>query len=256
MALPVNPPPTPSASGVAGGNLSAGAYLWAVTYVGNYGETGIGGSASFTATAGQAGSLTAIPTGPAGTVSRNIYRTKVGGTTFFYAGNVGDNTTTTFTDTVADIGLGGAPSQFFQAQGEVQGTFVMFDDQRPNASANYGDVNIGPGPWDGATTGFFAGSASGTGLAMDMQSGYAGNLFDFQVAGVSLVSCRNDGVLIPQGGGAAGNRGGVCVLTAGATPTDALWTNAPPTGMVVVDTVGSKLWVRTAAATWKGVVIA
>jgi hypothetical protein len=256
MALPVNPPPAPTVASATTGGLSAGAYLWAVTYVGNYGETGLGGAAGFTATAGQGAALTVIPAGPAGTVSRNIYRTKAAGTIFFFVGNLGDNTSTTFTDSVADIGLGGAPSQFFQAQGEIQATFVMFDDQRPIASANYGDLNLGPGPWDGTTSGFFAGSASGTALAIDMQSGFAGNLFDFQVAGVSLLSARSDGVLIPQGGGAAGNRGGVAVLTAGATPTDALWTTAPPVGMVVVDTVGAKLWVRTASATWKGVVIA
>lgn len=35
------------------------------------------------------------------------------------------------------------------------------------------------------------------------------------------------------------------------TPTDADWPTAPGIGTLVVDTSGSKLWVRTAAGTWK-----
>lgn len=42
------------------------------------------------------------------------------------------------------------------------------------------------------------------------------------------------------------------------TPSDADYPAAalPPIGWIVIDTSGSKLWARTAAATWKGVVIA
>lgn len=56
--------------------------------------------------------LSSIPLGPTGvaganTTSRRIYRTKVGGSTdYFFVGTVGDNTTTIFTDNVADKSLG------------------------------------------------------------------------------------------------------------------------------------------------------
>jgi hypothetical protein len=254
MGLPVNPPPTLAASGATGGALSAGAYLWAYTYVGNFGETGLSGAAGFTATANQAGSLTAISIGPAGTVSRNIYRTKVGGSVFFYVGNVGDNSTTTFTDTVADIGLGGAPSQFFQSQGEVQATFVMFDDQRPIASANYGLLNLGPGPWDGTTSGFFAGSSSGTALAINLAAGHTGSFFDCQAAGVSLISANLDGLLAATSA-VASHFGGLATAQKAGTPADSDFSSAPPNGTLIVDSTGSKIWARVGGA-WKGVAIA
>jgi hypothetical protein len=114
----VAPPTAPSVAGVAGGNLSAGAYLWAVTFCGPWGESDLGTPAGFTATAGQAANLSSIPTGPAGTLFRNIYRTPVGGGpgTFQFVGSLLDNSTTTFTDSLADVSLGGnAPSPSFGA---------------------------------------------------------------------------------------------------------------------------------------------
>ena len=58
----------------------------------------------------------------------------------------------------------------------------------PTASANYGLVSLGSGPFDGATAGFFAGHASGTVLAINAASGFGGNLLDLQVAGASKLS--------------------------------------------------------------------
>jgi hypothetical protein len=52
--------------------------------------------------------LTAIATGPAGTTSRKIYRTIVGGAAYKALTTVHDNTTTTFTDNVPDTSLGAA----------------------------------------------------------------------------------------------------------------------------------------------------
>lgn len=49
---------------------------------------------------------------------------------------------------------------------------------------------------------------------------------------------------------------GVATFVKAGTPSDADWAVAPPVGTLVVDTSASKLWARTAAATWKGVVIA
>lgn len=48
----------------------------------------------------------------------------------------------------------------------------------------------------------------------------------------------------------------VAIRTKAGTPTDADWAVAPPVGTLVLDTTGSKLWVRTAAATWKAATLA
>ena len=39
-------------------------------------------------------------------------------------------------------------------------------------------------------------------------------------------------------------------------PTDADYASPPPVGTLVVDTTNNKIWAKTAAGTWKGVVIA
>lgn len=49
---------------------------------------------------------------------------------------------------------------------------------------------------------------------------------------------------------------GLATFVKAGTPTDADWLTTPPVGTIVVDTTGNKIWVRTAAATWKGVVVA
>ncbi|MFA5936868.1 MAG: tail fiber domain-containing protein [Candidatus Paceibacterota bacterium] len=53
------------------------------------------------------------------------------------------------------------------------------------ATANYGTLSIGSGAFDGATLGYFVGSASGTQIAINAGTGFAGNLIDLQTAGVS-----------------------------------------------------------------------
>lgn len=55
------------------------------------------------------------------------------------------------------------------------------------ASANYGQVSIGGGAWDGATLGYFgtsgSSSALGTVLALNAPSGYTGDLINTQIGG-------------------------------------------------------------------------
>jgi hypothetical protein len=82
----------------------------------------------------------------------------------------------------------------------------------PTATANYGLVSLGSGAWDGSTSGFFAGSASGTVIAVNAASGYAGNLIDAQVAGVQKFRVTKDGYLQGDNSGGEiriGNTGGV-----------------------------------------------
>ena len=46
-----------------------------------------------------------IPTGPAGTMQRKLYRTRADGSIYYLLATLDDNTTTTYTDTVADSSL-------------------------------------------------------------------------------------------------------------------------------------------------------
>jgi len=95
------------ANGAAGG--ITGAYLYTVTYVSADGETTPSTSANFTAN-GKKVSISNIPTGSTGTISRKIYRTIAGGAdgTQKLLVDLGDNTTTTYTDSTADVSLGAA----------------------------------------------------------------------------------------------------------------------------------------------------
>jgi len=63
----------------------------------------------------------------------------------------------------------------------------------PTAIANYGTLSLGGGAFDGSTSGHFVGSSSGTSLAVNEVSGYAGNLMDLQVAGSSKLSFSSIG---------------------------------------------------------------
>jgi len=101
---------TSGLAGAGAGNLSAGEYKYKVTLVNANGETR-GGSASAGTTVADAGAdgqiaLSAIPTGAAGTTARRIYRTEAGGSTYKFLAEIADNSTTTYTDNIADGSLG------------------------------------------------------------------------------------------------------------------------------------------------------
>ena len=55
---------------------------------------------------GQTVYVSSISAGPSGTIARKIYRTKNGGTSYFYLDSLDDNTTTTYTDNKPDDQLG------------------------------------------------------------------------------------------------------------------------------------------------------
>ncbi len=50
--------------------------------------------------------LSNIPIGPTGVVARDLYRTKAGGSTFYYLATLDDNVTTDYTDNTPDSSLG------------------------------------------------------------------------------------------------------------------------------------------------------
>ncbi|GHO55531.1 hypothetical protein [Ktedonobacter robiniae] len=101
------PPAAPTLALVAGTGMGTGAYTYAITYGMGVGQTLPGTTATVTTTSTSAQvALSNIPVGPAGTTYRNIYRSKVGTSSPLYlVTTIGNNTTTTYTDTAADTAL-------------------------------------------------------------------------------------------------------------------------------------------------------
>jgi uncharacterized phiE125 gp8 family phage protein len=103
------------ASPAVAGNVDNGAHRYLATFVTADGETEAGTvSAAVTVadkTVNGKVALTAIPLGGALVTSRKLYRTAAGGSTYLLLATIADNTTTTYTDNIADSSLGAeAPS--------------------------------------------------------------------------------------------------------------------------------------------------
>jgi uncharacterized phiE125 gp8 family phage protein len=103
------------ASPAAAGSVDDGEHRYRVTFVTADGETE-GGTISDAVTVADKTvngkvELTAIPTGGAAVTSRKLYRTEAGGSDYLLLATIADNSTTTYTDNIADSALGaGAPS--------------------------------------------------------------------------------------------------------------------------------------------------
>lgn len=103
------------ASPAVAGSVTAGVHRYLATFVTADGETEAGAVSSAVTVADAAVngkvSLTAIPLGGSAVTSRKLYRTAAGGSTYLLLATIADNTTTTYTDNIADASLGaGAPS--------------------------------------------------------------------------------------------------------------------------------------------------
>lgn len=125
-------PTAPTAAAASGGAVSTGTHTWKVTYGNGYGETLAGTASNQLTIAGgtQTVNLTAVPTGPAGTTKRGIYRTKTGDTgSYFLVGYINDNTTTTFQDILADAALGGTSGTLIAPTVNTSGgnDFLLFN---------------------------------------------------------------------------------------------------------------------------------
>jgi len=106
---------TAALAGAGAGNVDNGAHRWLATFVTAAGETQAGiVSAAVTVadkTTNGKVALSAIPVGGSAVTSRKLYRTIAGGTTYLLLATLADNTTTTYTDNIADASLGaGAPA--------------------------------------------------------------------------------------------------------------------------------------------------
>lgn len=99
-------------SPAAAGNVDDGAHRYLVTFVTADGETEAGAVSSVVTVADKTVNgkvtLTGIPTGGAAVTSRKIYRTAAGGSTYLLLATIADNTTTIYTDNIADGSLGAA----------------------------------------------------------------------------------------------------------------------------------------------------
>lgn len=80
------------------------------TFIDNVADTQLGGATVpvVNTAGGQNIQLTSILAGPTGTLARRIWRTKNGGTEYFFVGQISDNTTTSFVDSALDTDLRGA----------------------------------------------------------------------------------------------------------------------------------------------------
>jgi len=97
----------------AAGNVNTGVHRYLATFTTAAGETQAGAvSAAVTADAGHGQvALSGIPLGGASVTGRKLYRTTAGGSTYLLLASIADNTTTTYTDNIADASLGAqAPS--------------------------------------------------------------------------------------------------------------------------------------------------
>ena len=104
-------PPTAKPTGVAqgsGGSLGEGDYGFCYTYVDEDGYESNPSpiSDAITCIASDSVVLTIVNSSDTKITSRNIYRTSVNGAIYYYDGTVADNTTTTYTSTIADKSLG------------------------------------------------------------------------------------------------------------------------------------------------------
>jgi hypothetical protein len=141
-----NPPATPT---VAAGDAPGltGDYRYKITFVDADGETLAGTASALVQPSNQSVDLSNIPVGEDGTTARKIYRTAAGGAVFKLVDTIGDNTTTTYNDTVADESLGANEPSNSPHYTEI--------DERPASTADYlrsatdGDQDIcGLSNWD------------------------------------------------------------------------------------------------------------
>lgn len=103
--------PTPPNVAVGANVGQTGSYEYVVTFVTAEGETTPSDMSQAISAANQKIDLSAIPAGGTGTIKRRIYRDKNGEGVFRLVTEIGDNTTTTFTDAVADatVATGATP---------------------------------------------------------------------------------------------------------------------------------------------------
>lgn len=160
------PSATMTATPVAGGSsMGVGLYNYAVVFVNTEAaQTALSTTVAATTTSGnKTVNLAVIPTGPAGTSSRSIYRSKVGGGQFYLLTTIPDNVTVAIVDSAADTSL----------------TVLALVDP------NLGGILLKDAT--GTVNGWLTGGVSGR-AALD-----ASTLTSFAVAGIEIMQLKSDG---------------------------------------------------------------
>lgn len=102
-------PAAPTFNANIDGSLTAGTYYFKYTFVDEDGYESNGGTASAVMTAGATPNdgikINIAASGDAKITKRRIYRTTVGGSIYYYDGEVADNTTLTYNSTISDADI-------------------------------------------------------------------------------------------------------------------------------------------------------
>jgi hypothetical protein len=144
-------PTTNLAAAVGSAGALTGAYYYTQTFVTALGETAPWpGTATVVNPSAQRVNLTSIPTGPAGVIARRIYRTPaapVDVKDYRFVAEINDNTTTTYTDNLADGSLGAPVNWNATNRGrfrDAAGTqFAEFSDQSTGLGQGVFGANVG-----------------------------------------------------------------------------------------------------------------
>lgn len=220
--------PAPSTNPTTGLQTSTamgiGVYQYKITYVNANGETTPGSAFSVTTTTGNqsvmVGLANDLPTGPSGTLYRNIYRTKVGGSTFFLVSQVGlsgGSPILFYSDSTPDASLPlTQPPTTNTATVSVLNGFNYYDTGSGTHLVCVGDGNVFRST-DNATTwtlctGFTLNSLADVNLVQY-------NAFLYLVNGLNII-CRYNGTTTLQS---------YTVLTTPAAPTAAVSSGATGT---------------------------
>jgi len=120
LSLGAPPSVAPAGSLAASTVLGIGLYKYVYTYVSADGESTPSPVFQITTTStNQKVNLTAVAVGPTGTTARKVYRTIVAGSVLKLLTTIGDNTTTTFSDAIADGSLGVAAPGYNSFGGSI-----------------------------------------------------------------------------------------------------------------------------------------
>ena len=230
-----------AAVGAAG--VLTGAYYYTQTFVTALGETAPWpGTATAVNPSSQQVNLTAIPLGPAGTIARRIYRTPaISGVgdikDYRFVVEIADNTTTTYTDNLADGSLGTPANWNATNRGQFKDAsgvrFAAFSDQSTGlgqgafaSNVGYASTAIGFEALNANTTGR-RNVAVGTYSLADLTTGY-----------------QNTAIGVHSGNGITAGAGNTLLGYAAGGPTTA------PLNFNTA--VGSEAFVGSGAATGSG----
>ncbi len=110
----------------------------------------------------------------------------------------------------------------------------------PGASANYGNISMGSGAFDGSTSGFYVGSSSGTQLAINTASTFAGDMINAQNAGNSLFRVRSvSGAATGLGITGAAAAAGLAIAVLSSGNNENLTFDAKGSGTISLGTVST-----------------